>query len=122
MSNLGWYQEMTRIAKKVGGPKNLLILTLGMGYLIIRSGEAIVKKVYKEVNKSRKHTSNKKLLSVTSDGKFGKDLEMNIGDKYRIIESDGESAVIEKVGDSNNPYVVSFDFLSSISELQRNDL
>lgn len=122
MSNLGWYQEMTRIAKKVGGPKNLLILTIGTGYVIIRSGEAIVKKVYKEVNKSRKNTSNKRIFSVTSDGKFGKDLEMNIGDKYRIIESDGESVLIEKVGDSNNPYFVSFDFLSSISELQRNDL
>ena len=31
MSNLGWYQVMTTAAKKVGGPRNLLLLTLGAG-------------------------------------------------------------------------------------------
>ena len=31
MSNLGWYQVMTTAAKKVGGPRNLFLLTLGAG-------------------------------------------------------------------------------------------
>ena len=41
---------------------------------------------------------------------------LNVGDAYRILESDGESVLIEKIGDTNNPYFVSADFLRSVSD------
>jgi hypothetical protein len=44
MSNLGTYQIMTTIAKKVGGPISLAIGTLITGYCIGRTAEAGIKK------------------------------------------------------------------------------
>ena len=40
MGNLGGYQMMTSLAKKVGGPMALLITTLGGGYVVGRAAEA----------------------------------------------------------------------------------
>ena len=34
MSNLGWYQILTSMAKKVGGPKQLVGMILGGGVLL----------------------------------------------------------------------------------------
>ena len=47
MGNLGNYQLMTTIAKKVGGPVGLLIVTLGSGYIVGRTTEAGGKKAFK---------------------------------------------------------------------------
>ena len=121
MSNLGMYQTITTLAKKVGGPKNLVILTMGTGYVVIRSGEAVIKKCIKEATKIVKNKSEntgqnaQRIFEVISNGKSDGGLELNVGDKYRVLETDGESILIEKIGDSNNPYFVSADFLRSIS-------
>lgn len=44
MGNLGWYQLLTTWAKKVGGPKQLMLLLAAGGYIIIRPVEAGGKK------------------------------------------------------------------------------
>ena len=56
------------------------------------------------------------IYKVTTYGKGGKGLVLNSGDAFKILESDGESILIEKIGDSNNPYFVSADFLHIISD------
>jgi hypothetical protein len=48
---------------------------------------------------------------MDSDG-----LVFKVGDKYRILDRDGDSILIEKFGDDNNPYFVSAEFLKKISE------
>ncbi|MBE6052743.1 MAG: hypothetical protein E7212_02340 [Clostridium sartagoforme] len=124
MSNLGGYQVITTLAKKVGGPKNLAILTAASGYLFIRGVEAGTKICVKKVKKYLKNNESeynytKVIYEVTLDGKDKDGLEFNVGDKYRVIESDGEAILIEKIGDSNNPYCVSIDFLERISNFVR---
>ena len=118
MSNLGWYQTITTVSKKVGGPRNLLLLTAASGYAVLRTGEASVKKIYKTVKNlnTKKKRNESTVYDVTANGKTVEDLEFNIGEQYRILESDGDSILIEKIGDSNNPYFVSADFLSSVSD------
>lgn len=116
MSNLGWYQVMTTAAKKVGGPKNLFLLTLGAGGAIYKCGEVIVKKAYRTVKSLTDKAEMSQVYKVIADGKDGKNLMLNVGDTYRVLESDGESVLIEKIGDSNNPYFVSADFLRSVSD------
>lgn len=37
---------------------------------------------------------------------------------YRILERDKDSVLIEKIGDNNNPYFVSADFLRTVSKFQ----
>lgn len=63
-----------------------------------------------------KKVETAKIYNVTADGKGSKDLVLNSGDTYKILESDGESILIEKIGDSNNPYFVSADFLRTVSD------
>ena len=123
MSNLGGYQVMTTLAKKVGGPKKLAILTFGGGYLILRGVEAgtkkCVKTVKKHLNKNiREYDDTNVIYEVTLEGKDEYGLEFSVGDKYRVIKSDGEAILIEKIGDLNNPYCVSIDFLRTISNFE----
>ena len=56
------------------------------------------------------------VYKVVVSGEDGKNLVLNVDDTYRILESDGESVLIEKIGDTNNPYFVSADFLRSVSD------
>ncbi|MDV4150440.1 hypothetical protein R0131_06290 [Clostridium sp. AL.422] len=124
MSNLGGYQVMTKLAKKVGGPKNLMILTLGSGYLLFRvveaGGRKCVKIAKKHLNKKEvEYYNTDEIYEVTTDGKSEDGLELSVGDKYRVIESDGEAIIIEKIGGLDNPYFVSIDFLKTISNFER---
>ena len=117
MSNLGWYQVMTTAAKKVGGPRNLFLLTLGAGGVVYKCGEMAVKKAYHTLKGLTDRTDRvemSQVYKVVVSGEDGKNLVLNVDDTYRILESDGESVLIEKIGDTNNPYFVSADFLRSV--------
>ena len=85
MSNLGWYQVMTTAAKKVGGPKNLFLLTLGAGGAIYKCGEVIVKKAYRTVKSLTDKAEMSQVYKVIADGKDGKNLMLNVGDTYRVF-------------------------------------
>lgn len=123
MGNLGAYQWITTVSKKVGGPVNLLVgIALG-GYTVIRLGEAGAKKAIKTVKshhkKSREITTDTtEVYVVKSLGKSNEGLEFAVGDKFRVLESDGNAILIEKLVDSNNPYFVDADFLRSISDYE----
>lgn len=120
MSNLGDYQKMTTFAKKLGGPKKLGLILMFGGYAVFRSFEAGAKRGFKKAQKRYiKNSSEEMVFEVTSMGKDKSGLELNTGDKYRVLDSDGEAILIEKLGDSNNPYFVSADFLSTISDFMK---
>lgn len=120
MSNLGGYQVLTKLAKKVGGPLNLAFLIAGGGYLMLRPVEAVSKKAFTAVklklNKNKKSLKGiETFYEVMSNGKDDSGLEFNAGDKFRVLESDKDAVLIEKLGDTNSPYYVSSDFLHTIS-------
>ena len=123
MSNLGKYQTMTWLAKKVGGPDNLAVLTMAAGVGIWELGKSGVKKVRKVIKIHRSSSSKVlesigKVYSVTSFGESNEGVIFTIGSQYRVLEIDGDSVLIEKIGDNNNPYFVSAEFLSSISNFK----
>lgn len=119
MSNLGAYQWMTTAAKRVGGPVNLLILAGTTGAAIYKGSEIVVKQCLKTI-KTRKATklaeAKKVLYEVTLDSRSNEGLEFVVGDKFRVLEADGDSVLIEKIGDTNNPYFVSAEILRRISD------
>lgn len=120
MSNLGPYQWMTTVAKKVHGPVNLLLLAGATGAVLYKGGEMVVKQCIKTI-KERKATkpaieANEKLFNVTLAGRSNEEIEFVVGDQFRVLESDGDSVLIEKIGDSNNPYFVSAEVLHNISD------
>lgn len=124
MSNLGDYQRMTILAKKVGGPKNLAVIIAGAGAVasvaLYKGGEIVAEKVRKKKNKEKlKETSDSIVYSVTVDGVSDDGLEFKIGDQFRVLETDKDAVLIEKIGDDNNPYFVSVEFLEMISNYKR---
>lgn len=118
MSNLGLYQLMTTMAKKVGGPIGLagsifavgLGAGTGVGFVVGRktSGRNFSKQ-------SEPDTTKLSIFIVTAEGSSG-DLTLHIGDRFRALERDGDAVLIEVLGNANNPYFVSADLLKAISD------
>ena len=124
MGNLGWYQLMTTVAKKVGGPKQLLALVAAGGYVIIRGVEAGGKKVIKLVKKDNKEKSTSKVLPAYKfiiDGKDDKGLIFSSGDVFYVAARHDDVILIEKEKDANNPYFVSVDWLMKVSSFKDNN-
>ena len=117
MGNLGLYQTMTTVAKKVGGPKSFLLLVGISGYGVFRIGEAGIKKFVKAVIRYRKKKQiPSKLYVVHSAGESNEGLHFAAGNTFRVLESDGDAVLIEKIGEENNPYFVSEELLRTISD------
>lgn len=123
MSNLGDYQKMTIVAKKVGGPKNLAVIIAGAGAVasvaLYKGGEIVKEKVRKKNKEKLKETSDSIVYSITVDGVSDDGLEFKIGDQFRVLETVKNAVLIEKIGDDNNPYFVSVEFLEMISNYKR---
>lgn len=120
MGNLGAYQVMTTVAKKVGGPVRLAVSVAVGGYVVIRTAEGVIKKGIKKVkqNKEIKEFTSPtlKLYTIHEYGESNEGLKFNISDTYRVLEKDRDAVLIEKIGDTNNPYFVSEELLHKISD------
>lgn len=122
MSNLGGYQRLTTIAKKVGGPTNLVLLIAGSGAVVYKGGKILVRKAIKNVNKLYAENSSEissQIYIVNKQGVSNENLVFELGDRFKVLEFDGDAILIEKIGDSNNPYVVSSEFLEKISNYKK---
>lgn len=120
MSNLGAYKWITSTSKKVGGPINLLLLTGATAVIVYKISEFGVKKGIKALKAHQAHhgwclKANEKIYSVTSIGTSNEGVEFTVGTKIKVLETDGDSVLIEKICDENNPYFVSKEFLRTIS-------
>ena len=113
MSNLGWYQKMTTLAKKTGGPLGLAGVLTGTGFVV----GALVGRAWamSRANQGALKIQGK-AFEVKSPGTDEQGLAFNIGDTYTVLEMDGNAVLIEKDGDSDNPYFVSAEFLRDISD------
>ena len=120
MSNLGWYQILTSMAKKVGGPKRLIGILVGSGALLgggaVAGGNALKKKIKTSLEKKKKEEEAATLYIVNTEGKSNEGLLFKVGDTFKVLEADGDAGLIVKDGDANNPYFVSLRFLSTISD------
>lgn len=122
MSNLGWYQTMTTASKKVGGPLNLagiiLAIGTGLGCCLTTGVNAIRKKVVKQLDEKKKQEIAATVYTVITEARSNEGVVFNVNDKFKVLEIDGKAALIEKLEDSNNPYFVSTEFLTSISDFK----
>jgi len=120
MGNLGAYQWITTLAKKVGGPKNLVVLVGAAGYGAGKGIEfavkAVVNKVKSAETKSTAVHSDEEVFTVTAIGTAAGGLSLRPGNKFRVLSSDGDAILIEVLGNANNPYFVSAVLLRSISD------
>jgi hypothetical protein len=122
MGNLGAYQVMTTLSKKVGGPVKLAAGIAVGGYVVIRTAEGVIKTGIKKVKKHKEaeeiDLNTSKLYTVHECGESNEGLIFNISDTYRVLEKDGTAVLIEKIGDANNPYFVFEELLRKISDYE----
>jgi len=117
MGNLGAYQVMTTLAKRVGGPVVLAVVTAVGGYIALRPAEAGVKRAFRSLKRRGQPCVAKgSLFTVTADGEDDRDLSLRSGDEYRVLDCDGDAVLIEVIGGDDNPHMVSAEFLTSISD------
>jgi len=120
MGNLGLYQMLTTVAKKVGGPKILVLLIATSGYVVIRTIEASGKIIYKFIIE---HTGGAEEMpleealeyEVIKNGTSNDGIEFHVGDKLQILQQDKESVLVNRIKDQNSPYFISEEFLNKIS-------
>lgn len=116
MGNLGRYQTMTTLAKKVGGPEKLFGLVFAAGVASYRPMEASLKAAVRRVKaRSEPCPTKNQVFQVASDGNAGGGLTLRAGGEFRVLECDRDAVLIEVIGDDNNPYAASGEFLSSVS-------
>ena len=125
MSNLGGYQKLTTFAKKVGGPGNLVVLIAGSGVAVgaiaVKAGEFAVKKGKQAIIKRKEKKNDLSIKSdliyaVEKEAESNEGLKFRIGDKFKVLECDGDAILIELLENDNNPYFVSEKLLKEISD------
>lgn len=108
---------MTTSAKKVGGPVNFLILVGSGGAALYKVCETGVKHCVKRFKASRRKNikSNNTIYIITSLVENNMGTPFELGGQFRVLVIDDGVALIEIIGDENNPYVVSTEELKKIS-------
>jgi hypothetical protein len=117
------YQHLTTIAKKIGGPRVLLVAVAAGGALAGKASEVGVKAVVRKA-RSIKQTLDaraeaaamSRVYRVAEDADAGGGLRLQTGDELRVLARDHDAILIEVVGNANNPWYVSGDLLASISD------
>ena len=122
VSNLKGYQTMTTLAKKVGGPGRLCLMTLGSGYIIIRGVEFGAKRIVKIIKKSSHQKQEElRVYKVHKEYDNGEGPVFLIDDEFKVLFEDEELVLIEIINDENNPYFISAEVLEKISDYTKAD-
>lgn len=114
MSNLGAYQTMTTWAKRFKGPKIFMSSLVAFGIITGSVGTFLGTKAIKKIKRHKRDNSH--IYTVNREGSSNEGLLFNIDDKFRILETDEDAILIEKIGDNNSPYFVAKELLENISD------
>lgn len=129
VGNLGAYQVMTTLAKRVGGPValgGLVALAGGTGGGIVAyKGRNQIERVVQCIKEKLGFTpgvsgSLEEDLAYTcnADSELGKELMLKQNDKFNVLYSDDEMVLINVIGDDNSPYIVDREKLESVSDFE----
>ena len=72
--------------------------------------------IFEEFGEKKREAESAVIDRVHTEGKSNEGLLFSVDDTFKVLEIDGDAALIEKIGDENNPYFVSGCFLESISD------
>ncbi|MGC5225189.1 hypothetical protein ACPW96_21680 [Micromonospora sp. DT81.3] len=124
MGNLGGYQDITKLIKAIGGPAAAVKYAAGAASIIFIAGGAAYAGGQKAI-KAIKHRIQTRavpciwvgqVFTVNSDAGAGAGLMLQNGDEVRILECDGDTLLVEVIGNADNPYAISGELLQSISD------
>lgn len=136
MSNLGGYQVITTLIKRVGGPKKAaklsgaaaagLLFVGGVAHAGFQKLAPTVKEKAEQLfqNWRRRAQSTNELAgtvySVTAAADSDQGVSFNVGDTFRVLERDEDAVLIELIGNTENPWVIPADLLMEISDFPKN--
>lgn len=91
------------------------------GGIVVKGGEFAVKKGKQAIAKRKEKKKDSAIrtdviYTVEQDAESNKGLEFKVGDRFRVLEYDGDAILIELIGNDNNPYFVSGELLKEISD------
>lgn len=132
VGNLGGYQILTTVIKRLGGPTKAAV-KIGSAFAALIGGTYFwgekngkkkviaemrgqakgVKLVTVDMGPSKSKPSVEYLVAKDATSSDG--TSFATGDKLRVMDSDDDAVMVERIGDENSPYWVSRDFLESIS-------
>lgn len=119
MSNLGLYQVVTTLMKRVGGPKKFFAMILGAGAAGGAVATLAIQKVISIVEK--RNRSNASLGDIEfpyqfkKKGKEGRE-KVKPGEKFRVLNNDGDVVFIQKESDPEYFHFLSEEFLMKVSD------
>lgn len=124
MSNLGEYQRIVTLVKSLGGPEAAKKYAVAAAGGIFVAGGFAFAGVQKGVGKVRSTLAKRSeqcasmglAFTVHTDGVDPKGIKLLAGSQYTILECDADAILIEVPDDDDNPYFVSGEFLTSISD------
>lgn len=135
MSNLGGYQVITTLIKRVGGPENAaklgvaaaagLLFVGGAAHAGIQKLAPIVKERAEQLFQSwrgRAQSTDKfagTIYTVTAAADSDQGVSFDAGDTFRVLERDEDAVLIELIGNAENPWVISADLLVEISDFPK---
>lgn len=120
MNNLGNYKRMVTLAKKVGGPLKLATIVFSSGVAATKIAEQGYKSVKKYMNtRTNSKVKVKRIYTVHTDANYNDEIYFKKGRKINVLTIDKDSVVVEIVGENNNPYVVTRDFLKKVSDFDQ---
>lgn len=126
MGNLGTYQHMVVLAKKVGGPIVLAGLVAVGGWAVGRGGEAGSKGVAKAVRRRKRSKTQTeeptRVFTVTESADCGGGLTLEPGDQFSILERVEDGVLIQRLGDEDSLHVVAVQLLIEVSDLTSEDV
>lgn len=124
MSNLGMYQRIVVLSKRLGGPLRFIFILAFGGYIVGKGVEITAKKAVELI---KRHKSEKedsldstktftvcKTVEIDDEGH-----ELSRGTHFNVLERDKDAVLIKIIGDNNNPYLLSEVMLLSISDYVR---
>lgn len=120
--NLGFYQTFTTAAGKFGGPVKLLGTIVGGALVIGGVAGAGIKTGYDKLQDSRAKRAaalaDAPIFTATSEGSAGGGLTLHVGDRFRVAARDGESILIDMLGENGGQFYVSAEFLQAVSDFR----
>ncbi|HJD69208.1 MAG TPA: hypothetical protein K8V54_05670 [Corynebacterium kroppenstedtii] len=124
MSNLGDYQRIVTFIKSLGGPeaakKYAAAVAGGIfvagGFAFVGAQKGVDKVRSRLVKRSEQCASIGQTFTIHTDAVDDSGLKFRAGGKLTVLECDATAILIEILGDTENPYFVSSEFLALISD------